>query len=92
MPRKSYKEKRDEGLCPFCGKPNNNTRYALCLDCRRKRSQQSYDNRQYFIKSGLCTVCGKPKDDPKRRLCATCREKRRYYARKRTDSKKIIAM
>ena len=77
MPRKSYKEKRAEGLCPFCGKPNPNPRYALCIDCRMKRSRQSYDNRQYFIKNGYCSACGKKKEDPDKRLCEACRENRR---------------
>lgn len=51
---------RDKGLCS-CGKPLNDKRYKLCLECRLyfKRKRHEYRPSNKWLELGLCRWCGK---------------------------------
>lgn len=74
---KNLREQRKEnGLCIWCGKPICSTSTAFCIDCNIK-NQRNNDRRKSGIerserhKYGLCYICGKPTADGKK-LCEVC--------------------
>lgn len=71
--RSRYKERKENGLCPHCGKQIDNPKYILCSRCRsiNTRSKNYYhDNQPGYIPPGkrnycgLCVKCSAPLPDP----------------------------
>lgn len=74
---KNLREQRKEnGLCIWCGKPICSTSTVFCIDCkikskRRNEQKKSGIERPERHEYGLCYICGKPAVDGKK-LCEDC--------------------
>lgn len=79
--RKTYnknlrEQRKENGLCIWCGKPICSTSTVYCIDCKIK-NQRRNDKRKSGIERserheyGLCYICGKRAVEGKR-LCADC--------------------
>lgn len=80
---KSYKNKRDNGLCPRCGNVLDRKGY-YCSSCLEKVNQYHRDNRRFYIENGICPVCGKEKLYGDEKQCISCRQK--AYERKKSST------
>lgn len=74
---KSLREQRKEkGLCIWCGKPICSTSTVYCIDCKIKNQRRNEHRKSGIDRSerkeyGLCYICGKRAVEGKR-LCADC--------------------
>ena len=68
----SYKEMRERGLCPKCGKENPTPERSMCPDCAARNSELRKQNRKYHERIGICTHCGKNPAEPNKKLCYEC--------------------
>lgn len=76
---KMYNQKRKEqGLCPKCGKENNTDGY-YCLSCKEKRKIYQRENRIFRKRLGICPQCGKNKIYGDEKVCLDCRVYRQNY-------------
>lgn len=59
---KAYEERKEQGLCPHCGKKNPDKRFITCPMCRAKaRDRHSPKTlREEREKAGLCIWCNNP--------------------------------
>lgn len=60
-----YDRRKEQGLCPVCGKTNKEKRYVTCNNCRNKKNSRTKpktlkDERE---KVGLCIWCDRPVKD-----------------------------
>ena len=60
-----YDRRKEQGLCPVCGKTNKEKRYVTCNNCRNKKNSRTKpktlkDERE---KGGLCIWCDRPVKD-----------------------------
>lgn len=57
-----YDKRKEQGLCPVCGKPNKDKRYITCPICRDKKNRRTQPKflREERIKNGLCIWCDNP--------------------------------
>lgn len=86
-------ERKENGLCPRCGKAIKNETYIYCKQCREKKNIARRDKSgrrpgEHFkerIAEGVCMYCG-GKIVPGYKLCEKCLEKRRYI-NKRSNQK-----
>lgn len=79
--RKAYiknlrKQRKENGLCIWCGKPICSTSTVFCIDCkiknqRRNDKRKSGMERSERYEYGLCYICGNPAVDGKS-LCEEC--------------------
>lgn len=70
------KERKQKGLCIWCGKPRTPTSTCFCLDCKIK-NQRKNDARKIGIERserpayGLCYICGSAIEEGEK-LCEKC--------------------
>lgn len=79
--RKTYnrnlrEQRKQNGLCIWCGKPICSTSTVFCIDCkiknqRRNDKRKSGTERSERHEYGLCYICGKRAVEGKR-LCKEC--------------------
>ena len=75
-------ERREQGLCPNCGRERSNKAYALCEKCRAsaKKSAERRRRADGIAPSGLrgdgyfCAVCLRPVENDGDKLCNRCAE------------------
>jgi predicted amidophosphoribosyltransferase len=90
--RKIYQERKEQGLCPRCGKKKRKTeKYSYCDDCREfhrnynnANSAEIQGGRQAAyaerIENGLCPKCGKKLGkNYKNKICRKCLDKAYSY-------------
>lgn len=95
MSKKTYEERKQQGLCVFCGSPYRKINNLKCDNCIQKAKQKynKQKHREYDLKyknklynerkeSNLCVVCGKvePLDDATK--CFDCSMKHRKNLKK----------
>ncbi len=75
-------ERREQGLCPNCGRERKDKSYAICEKCRAsaKRSAERKRRADGMLSNGLrgdgnfCAVCLKPVEKEGSKLCNRCAE------------------
>lgn len=78
---KSLREERKKnGLCIYCGKPQSQNSTCMCIDCRIKNQRKNEKRKQGISRSerplyGICYRCGKREIVPGKKLCRECAEK-----------------
>lgn len=74
--RKYQQERREQGLCPTCGRPAT-PGYSTCPYCRAKHRNYMRQYRNSFQRgqNGICWLCNKTEAVPGRRVCQDCYEK-----------------
>ena len=85
---KFYHNRKENGLCPRCGKPLDREGY-YCSECLGKVRIYNRKTKEFYRKHNLCSVCGKnsvPKDE---RTCPECRAKRENRKKELTKEQRI---
>lgn len=70
-----YKERKENNLCPGCGKPVSG--YVYCKMCRAKMKnhrvkKKTVMDRSERIQYGLCYICGKKQSMEGKNVCEDC--------------------
>ena len=86
------RERKENGLCPRCGRPIKSGTYIYCKQCREKknaarRTQNSRRPGDHFkerIAAGVCMYCGE-EVVPGYKLCETCLNRTRDNFRKANE-------
>ena len=82
-----YKNRKDNGLCPRCGKLLDREGH-YCSDCLEKVNEYKRENREFYRENGICPVCGKEKLFGDEKQCISCRQKAYERRKPLTDEKK----
>lgn len=53
-----YKRRKDNGLCPRCGKPLDRIGH-YCTNCLKKSNEYSREVREWCKQNGICPECKK---------------------------------
>lgn len=85
---RNYRNRKDNGLCPRCGKPLDREGYH-CSSCLEKNRIYRQENRDFFRENHLCTECGKNKVPDGERICPECRAKRESWKKPLTEEQKL---
>ena len=70
----SYKKRKENGLCPRCGKLLDREGH-YCSECNTKHNEYMRETRAFLRKQGMCPVCGKEKLFGDEKQCISCRQK-----------------
>ena len=77
--RQLYKERKEQGICPRCGKHKAKTgrvRCGICLDKEATRARERRfdkpNEKEKRKENHLCYRCGEPNDMPQGQLCKKC--------------------
>lgn len=84
---RNYKLKKENGLCPKCGKPLDREGH-YCSECLKKTNLYRKENRNFYRENHLCTECGKVKVFGEDRVCPECRAKREFWRKPLTGEQK----
>lgn len=87
-----YRRRREQGLCPTCGKPLGPGDGFKCAECKRYAAAWQRQFTRKRIAAGICVKCGKPAEKGFTQ-CEACRIKGRqrikeYRARKRREKER----
>lgn len=85
--RKSYENRKNNGLCPKCGRKLDRQGY-YCNECLEKNREYRRENRKFYIAYGLCSNCGKEKVFGSEKQCISCREKSYLNRKPPTEEQK----
>lgn len=83
----SYKKRKDNGLCPRCGKLLDREGH-YCSECNAKHNKYVKETREFLRKQGMCPVCGKEKLFGDEKQCISCRQKAYDRRKPLTDEQK----
>lgn len=75
-----YKKRKDNGLCPRCGKLLDREGH-YCSECLLKENKYRRESRMFCKQNGICPVCGKERLFGDEKQCISCRQKN-YEKRK----------
>lgn len=70
----NYHERKENGLCVRCGKPNDGE-YVCCSSCREKTRAYVNETRRWLLEHGICPRCRKEKLYGDERACSDCAAK-----------------
>lgn len=70
----SYYNRKNNRLCPRCGKPLDREGH-YCSECLEKVREYQRKNREFYREHHLCTECGKVNVLYSERICPECRAK-----------------
>lgn len=79
-----YRRRKDNGLCPKCGKVLDREGH-YCTECLVKERIYVSGNRSFYRENHLCTECGKVTVPESEKICPECRAK--YNNRRKPLSK-----
>lgn len=82
-----YRKRKENGLCPRCGKKLDREGH-YCLECLVKHREQKREDREFYKEHGICPCCGKEKLFGDERQCINCREKNYQRKANISDEKK----
>lgn len=82
-----YRKRKENGLCPVCGKPLDREGH-YCSSCLEKNRIYHQENRDFFRENHLCTECGKVKVFGDDKICPECRAKRQSWRKPLTEEQK----
>ena len=72
----TVKERRDKGLCQYCGESPPIEGRLGCAVCVQVRTEMSYNRYRDRLEQGLCVTCGKVAPIESARVCIDCFFKR----------------
>lgn len=78
-----YKRRKDNGLCPKCGKELDREGH-YCSECLVNHREYVRENRIFYIEHGLCSRCGKERVFGEETICPECNSKA-YISKMRQD-------
>lgn len=84
---RAYRKRKDNGLCPRCGKPLDREGH-YCSECLEKVRKYHNESRKFYIENHLCTECGKNRVPDEERICPECRAKRQKNRKPLTENQK----
>lgn len=73
-----YKRRKDNGLCPRCGKPLDRTGY-YCSDCLKKNNEREKEFREWCKEYKICSQCKKNKLFGDEHICPECLARKAMY-------------
>lgn len=73
MSKKTYENRKKQGICVKCGKENAMPEKTMCFKCAEKVREYHRQNREFFKSIGLCARCGKNKVFGDEKECLECR-------------------
>lgn len=82
-----YKRRKENGLCPVCGKKMDREGH-YCTECLEKNRKYRRENRDFYRKNHICTQCGKKNVYGDDKICFECRVKYDSRRKPRTDVQK----
>ena len=85
---KLYWNRKDNGLCPRCGKPLDREGH-YCSECLEKVRAYRSENKEFYRENHLCTECGKNKVPDGERTCPECRAKKNESRKTLNETQKI---
>lgn len=85
---RAYRNRKDNGLCPKCGKPLDREGH-YCCECLEKVRVYHRENREFYRINHLCTECGKNSVPEGERICPECRAKNAIWKKPLTEEQKI---
>ncbi len=83
---KLYRTRKENGLCPRCGKPMDRKGY-LCSNCLEKDREYRRENRKFCREHKICPMCQKEKLFGDEKQCVLCRAHYYDYRQKNPVSK-----
>ena len=84
---KHYRERKENGLCPRCGKPLDRKGF-YCSSCCKVVSEYTRKNREFYRKNNICPECGKNKLFGDEKTCPECRAKAQMRKANYTEEQK----
>ncbi len=84
---RNYRNRKDNGLCPRCGKPLDREGH-YCSECLEKNRIYRQKNRDFFRENHICTVCGKETVPSGEKICPECLAKRMSRKKPLTEEQK----
>lgn len=84
---KSYRNRKDNGLCPRCGKPLDRKGYYYS-ECLEKVREYHRQNREFYRENHICSECGKIIVPNGERICPECRAKKQKIRKPLTEDQK----
>lgn len=84
---KFYHNRKENGLCPRCGKPLDREGH-YCSECLEKVREYRRKNREFYKKNHICSECGKIIVPDGENTCPECRAKRAMWRKPQTDEQK----
>lgn len=85
---RAYRKRKDNGLCPRCGKPLDREGH-YCSDCLAKVREYHRKNREFYRENHICSECGKIIVPGRERICPECRAKRNNKRKPLTEEQKM---
>lgn len=82
-----YKRRKENGLCPKCGKKLDRDGY-YCAECLIKAREYVRETREFCRKNHICTECGKERVYGEDKICFECRAKKNKYRTKITEEQR----
>lgn len=84
-----YRNRKDNGLCPRCGKELDREGH-YCKNCKDKHNEYQMQVKEFCKSIGICPYCRKNKIYEKEKMCDICADKFRGYRKnwKPTDEYK----
>ena len=84
-----YKKRKDNGLCPRCGKLLDREGH-YCSECNAKHNKYVKETRAFLRNQCMCPVCGKEKLFGDEKQCISCRQKAYDRRKPLTEEQKKI--
>lgn len=76
--KKLYNYRRENGLCPKCGKPLDRKGF-YCEECRKKQTTYSRETRELCRQFKICPECRKNKLVGDEKICPECLANKAEY-------------
>lgn len=73
-----YKRRKDNGLCPRCGKPLDRIGH-YCTNCLKKSNEYSREVREWCKQNRICPECKKNKLFGDEHICPECLARKAMY-------------
>lgn len=74
----AYRRRRENGLCPKCGKKLDRDGY-YCSECLVKAREYERETRKFCREHHICTECKKERVFGEDKICFECRAKKNKY-------------
>lgn len=84
---RAYRNRKDNGLCPRCGKPLDREGH-YCSECLEKVREYRRQNRKFYRENHICSECGKNIVPNGESTCPECRAKRANLRKPHIDEQK----
>lgn len=83
-----YRNRKDNGLCPRCGKLLDRDGH-YCSECLKKANEYNRETKEFCREHHVCTECRQERVYGTDKICPECRAKRDKYRKPLTEEQKI---